>query len=881
MNYLRPWLARLAAVFHWQRLDREMAEEFEAHLERETEQNIRRGLSPEEERNAARRAFGGMDQLKEIARDQRGWTGLEMVLKEFRLAVRMLAKSPGFTLVSVLLLALGIGANAAFFSVFKAQVLAPFPYPDAGRVMQIWRTNGTRLETNPWSPADFLDVHETCTTLAECGAYRPVRFTLGGDQPTSLQGVASTSGVWRALGVQTALGRWFTAEDERPGSPPTVLLSHACWVQHLGADSTLVGRTIRLDGQNYTVLGVMPADFEFYCPWTQARAIDLWVPLPLDAQVQDRGNHNLLVVGRLKSGASLSQANAELRILAERLAAAHPETNYRKWFYARPLPAELAGKALLRYGFIEAAVALVLLVACGNLAIMFLARGAGRQTEFAVRLALGASHWNLIRLAMIESIALAVLGGCAGVLLDWSAIGLLPRLFPPLTTHAVAIRLDGAVLGWAAILVAGAALGASILPALAAAKTQVVETIKQGSFSVAGSRARYRFLRHLVGMQVSIALFLSNTALLLTASYRTALAVSNPLSSDRVLAAQVTVKGDRYVTGAARAGLWEQLVARTKTLPGVTAAAVTTKLPLRGGFNRSVLVDGEAYDVKIPRTDVEQSWVSPEYFEAMGVHRFQGRTLGSEDARSIPAGVVVNRTLAEHYWPGQDPLGRRILSYSPNPEPLGRVVGVVDDVRQWDIGMPAQPEVYYPYARDPRNEAYLIVRSAFDARRLLPTLRHELAALDPDLALAEPTTMAAIVSEEAQSRQTLLVLTDFFMAAALIMTAIGIYGTLTFQLRLRTRELGVRLALGAAVRDIVGLVLQQTLPWLVGGGAIGLGLSIVIALALQRFFADLHLLNPLYYLAGVGALAGVLLAACWLPTRRAARLDPVIALRSE
>ena len=880
MSWLpHPW-RRLRALFGRKRFESDMAEEMAAHLAMQAAANRAAGMHPEEARFAARRQFGHLDGIKETVRDQRGWVALEQVAKEVRFAARALSKSSGFTAVAVLLLALGLGANIAFFSVFKAQVLAPFPYPEAGRVVQLWRTNGTPLETNPWSGPDFFDVSDQCASLSDCGAYRPVHFTLGGDAPVPLQGVACMPGVLRALGVQPVLGRWFAAEDDRPGTPPVVILSYGCWTQHLGANPALVGRNIRLDGQDCTVVGVMPANFEFYCPWTDARAVDLWVPLRL-ARGGDRGNHGLLAVGRLKPGATVDRTNAELRVLSARLAAAYPATNFRKRFYARPLPVELAGRALLRYGLIVSAVGLVLLVACANLAIMFLARGAGRQAEFAVRLALGASRWKLVRLALAESFVISLGGGAAGLLLAWNAAGILPRLFPPLSTHAVAIQLDHSVLAWSCLLVLGATLAAGLPPALTAAKTQVVETIKQGGFTQAGSRTRHRLLRHLVGTQIAIALILVNTALLLTADYRAALAVSDPLSSEFVLSAQITVKGDRYSAGAARAAVWERLVDRTRTLPGVTAAGVTTKLPLRGGYNRTVLVDGETYEVRVPRPDVEESWISPGYFAAMGIRQVQGRPLEPGDAQGDPPGIVVNRTLAEHYWSGRDPLGRRILSDSPRPEPIGRVVGVVDDVRQWDIGLAAQPEMYFPYARNPRNEAFLIVRSAFDARRMVPALRHELAALDADLALADPITMAEIVSEEAGGRHTLLVLTNFFMAAALVMTAIGIYGTLSFQLRQRTREIGVRLALGAPARDIVALVLRQTVPWLVTGAAVGVVISVAIAGALRTFFADLSLLNPSYYLAGCGALSGILAVACWLPARRAMKVDPVVALRAE
>ena len=801
-------------------------------------------------------------------------------MNDFRLAFRQLAKSPGFTAVAVLTLAIGIGANTAFFSVFKANALAPFPYPDADRVVQLWRTNSTELESNPWSAADFLDVQERGTTLAASGAYRPVRFTLGGEKPEPLQGVACMAGVFRALAMPPALGRWFTDEEDKPGGPNVVVVSYASWSQRLGADPAFVGRTIRLDGQNYTVVGIMPANFEFYCPWTRARAIDLWVPLQLTHAGASRGSHGLLAVGRLKPEVTLAAAKAELRVLSDQLAAAFPDTNYRKWFYARPLSAELAAGAMLRYGLVVAPLALVLIAASANVGIMFLARGAGRQTEFAVRLALGATRWHLIRLALVESLVVSLLGSAAGLWLAWQAIDVLPQLFPAFNTHAVSIQLDASALGWSLGLALASALAAGLPPALTAARTEVSATIKQGGPTQTGSRTRHRFLRHLVSSQIAIVLILVNTAFLMLLSYRAALAASDPLSSEFVLAAQVTVKGERYPAGPARSALWERFVERVRALPGVSAAAMTTKLPLRGGNNRSVLVDGQAYDPKARPTNVELSWISSDYFRAMGLAQLKGRTLEPRDAEN-PQGVVVNRALVEHYWPGQDPLGKRILSDDPKPAVIGVIVGVVENARQWDIGIPALSEMYYPYRRNTGPEAFLIVRSAFDAHRLVPGLRRELAALDPDLALAEPATMAEVVNAEAAARRTILQLTNFFMAVTVVMTVVGIYGTLSFQTRQRTREIGVRLALGAAARDIVALVVRQTVPWLIGAVVTGTLVSVGIAVTLHAFLADLTLANPAYYLVGLGAVGVVLVVACWLPARRATRINPVDALRAE
>ena len=802
-------------------------------------------------------------------------------MNNLRLAFRFLIKSPGFTTVAMMLIALGIGANTAFFSVFKAQVLAPFPYPEANRVVQLWRANGSEIASNPWSVPDFFDVREQSESFAEMGAFRPDSFTLSGASPVPLTGIICTSGVLRVLGVQPALGRWFTPEDEKLGTRSVVILSHGCWLQQFGGDPAILGRTIRLDGQSYSVAGVMPANFEFYCPWTGNKAISLWMPLRVAREGQSRDGYWLLAVGRLKPDVSLDEATAELKLISQRLEAAHPETNFQKWFYPRPLTVELARMAMFRYALVVIAVTLVLVVASANLAIMFLARGSGRQVEYAVRLALGASRADLIRLALTESAVLAVLGGAAGVFVAWNATGLLSTIFVPFSAHGGAIAIDRVVLGYSLLLTLVAALAAGLPPALTAARTDVIATMKEGGLTQAGSRARHRFLRHLVGAQVAIALILANTALLLLVNHRAALAFSEPLSSEYVLSSQITLKGMAYVSGQSKVEFWERFIDRVRALPGVTSAAVTTKLPLGGANNTTVLANDEVFDPKIQRPPVEVSGVSPDYFAVMGITRRAGRPLERTDANGKAVGVLVNRKLANTYWPGQDALGKTLRNNGPKLAYTATVIGVVDDVRQWDIGYPAQCEMYLPFTMNLYDSMYLVVRAAFDAHRLAPALRRELAAVDPDLALATPTTMAEIISDAARSRRTLLQLTNFFMVAALVMTSIGVYGTLSFQTRQRTREIGVRLAFGATTRDIVTLVLRQTVPWLVSGASVGVVLSVGIAYALRAFFADVSAINPLYYLGG-GAILGLAVAlACWLPARRATRVNPVEALRAE
>jgi predicted permease len=803
------------------------------------------------------------------------------MFSNLRYALRSLAKSPGFSVVAVLTVALGIGANTAFFSVFNAQALAPFPYPEADRVAQLWSASGAAFDPRLWSAPDFRDVREQATSWADMGAYQALRFNLGGEHPETVEGITGTAGVWRTLALPPALGRWLNDNDDLPNAAPVVVLSHGCWIRSFGADPSLVGRAVRLNGRNCTVVGIAPANFEFYSPATGATAIDLWVPLNLQDDHFGRATRFLHAIGRLAAGRSIAQANAELRSIAQRLAAAHPATNATQRFFARSLARELAGRSASALALVFGAVVVVLLVACANLAIMFLARGASRQTEYAVRLALGGTRRRLVGLALTESLLVCLAGGGLGVLLADLGSGLLTALFPPATTHAAAVQVDPAVLAWSIVLALGATLGAGLPPAWIAAQAQVVDAMKQGGSTQAGGRARHRFLQLLVSAQIGIAFVLVNTALLLLAGYRHAVAINQPLASGYVLASQLTLRGPAYADIGERAAFWERLVARVQAQPGVTAAAVTTQLPLRGGNQTTILAGTQGFDPTVVRPGIEQSFVSPEYFVAMGLRILQGRALAAADAGFDSTGVVINRAFADLYWPGQNAVGQPIRN---NDAPLywsARVVGVVENVRQADLGRPALPEMFFAYGWNPRNTAHLVVRSAFDARLMLPMLRRELATLDPDLALSRVTTMAEVVDGAARGRRTLLRLIQFFMVGTLLMAAIGVYGTLAFQTRQRTREVGVRLALGASARDVRALVLREAVVWLGGGAVLGLGLSCALVPVLRTVCADVNFVNPLYYLGGLIALGGVLLLACWLPARRATRVDPVEALRAE
>jgi putative ABC transport system permease protein len=803
------------------------------------------------------------------------------LVSDVRQAARSLCRNPGFALAGILLLAVGMGANVALFSLFEARVLKPFPYPHPERVVQLWRTHHRALEANPWSSPDYADIHAQCSSLSESGAFHAERFNLGGDRPRVLQGIACTPGVLRALGVQPALGRGFNEDDTSPGRPRAAILSHACWTGLFGADPGVVGRPVRLDAEECRVVGVMPASFEFYSPVTGAAPVDLWVPLAIDPGARSRDDNWLQVVGRLKAGVTTGQANAQLALIASRLERAFPDTNDGKGFIVRSLPAEMALRDAPVYAPTMAAVWLALLAACANLAILFLARGSRRQAEYGLRLALGASRGHALRLALAESLLLALGGAAAGLVLAAALLGALSALLLPSSTHGAVARLDVAVAGYALLLALVASLAAGLPPAWTAAQADLLTTLKRGGGGQASARTRHRFLRRLVSAQIGAALLLVNTAFLLLAGYRAAASANQALSSGHVLSAGLTLSGPGYADGAARLALWERLLERIRALPGVTAAGMTTQLPLRGGWNTEILADGETFDPAAARPPVEATYVSPGYMAAMGLALLEGRAPGEADGRGAVAGVVVNRALAERCWPREDPIGRRLRGNTAPPWFTARVVGVIEDVRQLEVGEPALPEIYFPDGWAPPADGYIVIRSAFDGRRMIPAVRAELAALDPNLALAAPETMAEVVAGAGHGRRTLVLLTQALMSVTLLLASVGLFGTLAFQAQERTREIGVRLALGASETDIARLVLGQAVPSVAAGAAGGILSTIGAAYLLRSFLQDVRWISVPYALAGLAILGAAIAFASWLPAQRAARLDPTVSLRSE
>jgi predicted permease len=697
--------------------------------------------------------------------------------------------------------------------------------------------------------------------------------------------------VLRALAVQPALGRWIEEADERPGAAPVAVISHALWIRAFKGDPGIVGQVIRLDGRGTEVIGVMPAAFEFTSPWYAGHDYEVWTPLVFDGRrAANRGSHWLLGIGRLRPGVVVAAANAEIKAIGAGLAKAYPATNTNKPMLVRSIYEEISRRMETGLRPLAAAVGMLMLVACANVAGLLLARGAQRQGEFGLRLALGASRGVLLRQFLGETILLGLIGSAVGILFAAWGVSAFRHLIPSaliIEARRAAIQVNGMVLLFAVALGLIAVILASLFPALRAAGTPVVKTLNSGGRTQTGSRVRHRFLRGLAMTQIALAAVLAYVGVLFASSYLNVFKANQTLDTDQVLSAEIAVEGEQYRSVAARVRFWNAVIERVTALPGVQHAGLTTKLPLEGGSNFDVLVDDQVFDPTVRRPLVENSGVSPEYFSAMGLGWLRGRPADFTSSRGSNIPVVINQAMARRCWPDADPIGRHARINSADLLFNFEVVGIVEDVRQWGGEAAPLPEMYYActLAGTPEealpSSGYLVVRAAGDARALVAAIRRELAAVDPDLALANTRTMGDVLLGTASARRLSTGLISLFMGITLLLTAVGLYGTLSFILVQRHREMGVRLAVGAQRSRIFLLVMRQAGLWLLAGLALGLGLSAACSFLVRSLVYSVSPLNPFLILLGAGLVGGVLCIACLAPALRAARIDPMEALRCE
>jgi len=809
---------------------------------------------------------------------------LEGFTRDLRFTLRQLIRRPGFTFVIVFTLAVGIGPNVAIFSVLKALVLQPLPYPEPDRLVQVWETDIDGRWRQPFSWPDYLDIREQSTSFEEFGVHTPRAYNLDGDEPERVMGVMGTASVLRAYGIPPVRGRLFTEAEEEEGNNHVVILSDKLWKRRYEADPAVVGETVTINGEGYHVVGIMPEDFEFLSPWTFGTQVELWTPIVPSQGSINRGSHWILGIGRLKPGVKWRAAEAEIRTIAERLQAEYPNSNARTQVWLNPFLIQVIGDMSGQLLVLLGAVGLVLLIACANVASMLLAKGAGRQNEVAIRASLGAGRRRIVGQLLTESVLLSLLGGAAGVLLGMWSIGLLRGLIPPEVPRIAGIRMDEGVLifTFGLALVTGLVFG--LVPALTASRTNIIGALREGSGSLAGGKKRNRMLRRLAVAQLAVAFMLTNGAALLFRSYQNVLQTDQVFDTEQVLTANISLSGNEYAEDEVRVAFWERLIEQVEALPEVERAAVTTKLPLEGGTNGWVLVGDQTYDPDVRGRLVEYSYVTPGFFEAMGIPLLAGRIQQRGDEVSTERIALVNRAfveLYEQFWPEGDPLGQRVRSNSDPPVWTALVVGVVESVRQWGPAYRPLPEMYFPYSVNPWGNSKLIVRSGVDPISLVPAIRGEVLKIDYDQPLSGVRTMGQVITGAMRSRQFLLMLVSLFAVIALILAIAGIFGIMSYNVAQRTREIGVRVAFGAIRNNLISMILWEALRLALIGVAAGVFLIFTFATFIRSQLYGVGPLNLVSLSIVAIFMAAIALMASGVPALRTTRVDPILALRTE
>jgi predicted permease len=884
-----PLLPRMSSLwrnlFRKDRLEQDLSEEIRAYLELLVEAKVRQGVDPAKARRDALMELGGVEQVKERVREVRMGHYLETMWQDLRHGVRTLLKKPGFTVVAVLTLALGIGANTAIFSVINVVLLKPLPYKDPDRLVMVWENNPQRdFDMFPVSPANYADWRDQNTVFEDIGTSTSAMYTMTGrGEPESLLAYRFSENFFRVMGVEPVLGRTFTPEEDQAGNNRVAILSHSLWQRLFGGDTAALGQALTLDGQSYTVIGVMPPSFDH-----PTRDTQLWTPLALPANLLGQRRASILrLVARLKPDATIEQAQSELGAIAGRLAEQYPQTNAGWGVKIISLSdmrvGDIRGALLMLLG----AVGFVLLIACANVANLQLARAAARQKELVIRSALGASRGRLVRQFLTESLLLSVVGGALGLLLAfWGVNGLVaifPRNIANLNIPIVEeIPINAEVLGFtvAVSLLTGLIFG--LAPALQASNPDLNETLKDGGRgSTKGLRGR-RARSLLVVSEIALSLVLLVGAGLLMKSFLRLQGSGLGFDTGNILSLRVRLANYKYPEVAQRRSFFEQLDQRLKSLPQVESAGAVMYIPLSGWQASTTFnIDGRAPAAQGEEPAADYQIATPDYFKTMGIPLIRGRYFSEQDTENHPPVVIIDEAMADRYWPGEDPVGRNLVFSQQNGPVKIQVVGVVGHVKHLGLEEESNPTLYLPLSQTPTSLMCFAIRTKGDMESLTAAVRNEVYAMDKDQPMTHVMSMEKLASESLAPRRVSMLLTVCFAAVALILAALGIYGVISYSVSQRTQEIGVRMALGARGRDVLKMVIGQGMKMAFVGVAVGLVGAFALTRLIQSLLFGVSATDPLTFAMISLLLTAVALLACWVPARRAARVDPIVTLRSE
>ena len=875
----------------------EIVEELSQHLEDRYQESLCAGATEDEAYRATSDELKNAEILtRELRRVERtirkepvvlGSGGRNMIAdiwQDLRYAARVMRKDPGFTFIAVFTLALGIGANTAIFSVVNAVVLRPLPYPEADRLVAIeeYRTGGNPAQV---TPANFLDWREQAQSFTHIAAFHTRNANLTGEGEPERIGLANVSAsFFDVLGTRPETGRLFQAPDEQAGHAPVVVISHGLWQRRFAGARDIVDKTILLDGQSYAIIGVAPSGFEF------PKETDAWIPpLSLVPELyagmnvtRVRGLGYLGAIARLKPGVTVDEAHAEMETITARLREQYPDTNSRRFDRVVSLQSHLVGTTRQALMVLLGAVGFVLLIACANVANLLLARTAARQKEMAVRAALGAWRSRVIRQMLTEGVLLACIGGACGLAIAWWGLSSLLAIAPADLPRAQEINLDGRVLLITMALSLLAGIGFGLAPAFQFARQDIYATLKEGARGTEGAR-RSRLRRMLVVAEVALSLVLLVGAGLLLRSFYKLQSVEPGFDAGDVLTMRVTPTGESYNNVEQVRAFYDRVIERISALPGVKSAGAVSTLPLSKGAVAGFQIEGRPQVPPSEWQGANYRVVSPDYFRALGIPILEGRGFNSSDTDQTKEVLVINQSLARRDFAGENPIGKRI-SFGTNSEgqPIWfEIVGIVGDIRTVDLVKEPEPDFYSLYRQASVSAMSLVIRAGVESESLVSTATAAVRDVDPNLPIADIRVMEQIVSESIAQPRFNLFLLGAFACLAMLLAAAGIYGVMSYAVTQRTQEIGIRMALGARQSDVLRMIVGQGMLLALIGIVIGAGAALALTGLMENLLYSVSATDPLTFVVIGLLLAGVALVACYIPARRAMRVDPMIALRYE
>ncbi|HUS08940.1 MAG TPA: ABC transporter permease [Pyrinomonadaceae bacterium] len=887
MSRFNILFARLNALVGRESVIHDIDEEFRVHVEMETAANLERGMSPTEARQTALRSFGNLGSVRDAAYEVRGGGMMETFLQDVRYAARGLVKQKTFTIVAVITLALGIGANTAIFSVVNELLLRPLPYLDAQRLVMLWEVTPEGRHQNTTSRANFRGWREQTTSFESMAAFTDQRLNLtGAGEAEEISVQFGTPSLFHVLGVQPILGRDMREVDGAKDAPPIAILSNSFWQRRFGGDPQIVGKPILLNGVPFTVVGVMPAGFQWHIKQRSGtgRPAEIWsaLDIPTEEGPGSRGRF-LSVVARLKPGLSVQQAQADMNTTMARLEQDAPRFNKGYVTEIIPLRDQFVGNVRLALWIILGAVGFVLLIACANVANLMLSRAAAREKEIAVRTALGAGRLRIVRQLLTESFLLATIGGLLGLAIAAWGIQALVAISPRDLVNLQRVGLNLTVLGWTMGISFITAVIFGLAPALEATRLNLTGALKEGKGAEGQSPRSGRLRSGLVIIEVALALVLLASAGLLLKSFSQLQKINSGFNPDNILTMVVRVPDAKYKEDRQFVSFFRQASELIRTLPGVTSVGMINYLPLYGGLGSGTgfTVEGrpEPAPGTEPSTNVRVSDAG--YFTAMQIPLLRGRNFTDQEMNEVKSVIIINDAMARKHFAGEDPIGKRItVEMSDKPVPT-EIIGIVGDVRYDSLVDPPEPTVYFPQPDLTYAFMTFVIRTTGDPLEIVPAVRREVRALDPEQPLSDVRSMNEVMADTVARARFNTLLLALFAGLATLLSAVGIFGVMNYSLALRSREIGLRMALGAQNRQVMAMMLKQGLLLTVIGTAIGIAGALALTRLLSTLLFGVSAADPTIFVGIVLLLMVVSLIACYLPARRATRIDPMIALRSE